>query len=63
VRRDMAEKICEPKLRIYIQKDADKELESDENARRFMVYLLSCSNENLKNMREALENILQTKRS
>lgn len=53
----MAEILCKPKLKIYIQKNADKEHESDEVARQLVIYALSCSDENLKNMKQALEDI------
>lgn len=56
-RRELAEILCKTKLKIYIQKDADKEHESDEIARQLVIYALSCTDENLKNMKQALENI------
>ncbi|HUC95097.1 MAG TPA: hypothetical protein VMR19_03820 [Candidatus Saccharimonadales bacterium] len=60
-RRDLAEILCKPKLEIYIKKDADKEYESNEIARQLVIYALSCSDDNLKNMKQALENIQRSK--
>ena len=62
-RRNLAERLCKPSLKIYIKKDADKEHESDEIARQVAVYTLSCSDDNLKNMKQALENIQKAKNS
>lgn len=61
LRRDLVERLCKPKLKIYIKKDADKEHESDEIARQLVIYALSCSDDNLKNMKQALENIQKSK--
>lgn len=59
-RRELAEILCKPKLRIFIQKGADRELESYEISRQLVIYALSCSEENLKNMVQALGDIHDT---
>lgn len=56
-REKLAEILCQPKLRIIIKKGADKELESYEISRQLVIYALSCSEENLKNMVQALDTI------
>jgi len=53
-RRELADILCKPKLKFFIKKGADQELESDEMSRQLVIYTLSCSDENLKNMIEAL---------
>lgn len=56
-RRELTEILCKPKLRIFIKKGADGELESYEISRQLVIYALSCSEENLKNIVQALGNI------
>lgn len=56
-RKDLVETLCKPKLRIHVKIGADKEHESEEIARQLVIKILSSSEENLKNMKQALENI------
>ena len=59
-RRELADILCKPKLRIFIKNGADQELESYEISRQLVIYSLSCSEENLKNIVLALDGIRKT---
>jgi hypothetical protein len=53
----LVEKLCRPQRRIFIQKGADSELKKYDIARQVVIYILSNSETNLKNMKQALEEI------
>lgn len=54
-RRRLTEIVCKPKLKIFIKRGADKELKGYEISRQMIAYTLSCSDENLRNIKQALD--------
>ena len=59
-KRELIDILCKPKLKIFVKKEANQELESYEISRQLVIYILSCSEENLKNIAQVLNNIRNT---